>query len=398
MPVRELCVQADVGFTRGGLPVQLSFNLGRSSHAPTTMSFIRWFVLVGVVAVIGCMALGGRAYASNVLVVQGTNAEEAPAGPILRDRLLARGDTVTLLTSTPADLTAFTVIYDVRVFAPSGRSPTVLAQYLTFLNQAPGNVLFLLGENANPLFTESNQAITDFIALAGGGVVVRPTVSENITQTVAVGFRTPNVNPTVNFNLYGFATSSGTGSFLTTRADGTSGTALSFAPGTLANAPTSALVVVYDINFILGSSPEFFTNLINYVAVGAPPPNSPVGTVPTITAISPSTSNSNGGGTVTITGTNFTGATAVTFGGVAATSFSVVNATTVTAVVPAQTPGVKEVIVTTPQGANAAAPTTNDFTVTPIVVPTMTEWAMMLFGIILAGGAALQIHRRRMTV
>lgn len=32
---------------------------------------------------------------------------------------------------------------------------------------------------------------------------------------------------------------------------------------------------------------------------------------------------------------------------------------------------------------------------TPAAVPTMTEWAMILFGMILAGGAALYIQRRR---
>lgn len=35
---------------------------------------------------------------------------------------------------------------------------------------------------------------------------------------------------------------------------------------------------------------------------------------------------------------------------------------------------------------------------TPATVPTITEWAMILFGLILAGGAALMIQRRRMAV
>lgn len=35
---------------------------------------------------------------------------------------------------------------------------------------------------------------------------------------------------------------------------------------------------------------------------------------------------------------------------------------------------------------------------TPATVPTMTEWAMILFGILLAGGAALMIQRRRLAV
>lgn len=52
---------------------------------------------------------------------------------------------------------------------------------------------------------------------------------------------------------------------------------------------------------------------------------------PTITSFTPTSAYS--GDTVTITGTNFTGATSVTFGDMAAASFSVVNATTITAIV-----------------------------------------------------------------
>ena len=51
----------------------------------------------------------------------------------------------------------------------------------------------------------------------------------------------------------------------------------------------------------------------------------------TITAFTPTTAAT--GVTVTITGTNFTGATAVSFGGTAAASFIIVNSTTITAVV-----------------------------------------------------------------
>lgn len=34
--------------------------------------------------------------------------------------------------------------------------------------------------------------------------------------------------------------------------------------------------------------------------------------------------------------------------------------------------------------------------IAPAAIPTMTEWAMILLGMMLAGGAALTIHRRRM--
>ena len=57
----------------------------------------------------------------------------------------------------------------------------------------------------------------------------------------------------------------------------------------------------------------------------------PTTPAPTISGITGSPART--GDIVTITGTNFTGATVVNFGGTAATSFTVVNATTITAVV-----------------------------------------------------------------
>ena len=70
---------------------------------------------------------------------------------------------------------------------------------------------------------------------------------------------------------------------------------------------------------------------------------------PTITSFTPSSAGS--GTTVTITGTNLTGATAVSFGGTAASSFFVVNSTSITAVV--NTGNCGSVTVTTPGGVAA---------------------------------------------
>jgi IPT/TIG domain len=90
---------------------------------------------------------------------------------------------------------------------------------------------------------------------------------------------------------------------------------------------------------------------------------------PTVTAISPSTGPAAGGTTVTITGTGFTGATAVSFGGTAATSYTVVNATTITAVAPAGT-GTKFVQVTAPGGTSA---TGAGGAWTYVLAPTLTS-------------------------
>ncbi|MCZ7376549.1 phage tail tube protein [Micromonospora sp. WMMC250] len=74
---------------------------------------------------------------------------------------------------------------------------------------------------------------------------------------------------------------------------------------------------------------------------------------PAVTAVAPNTGPAAGGTLVTITGINFTGATAVTFGGTAATSFRVISPSVISAVTPAKTAGVHDVLVTTPNGTSA---------------------------------------------
>ncbi len=86
------------------------------------------------------------------------------------------------------------------------------------------------------------------------------------------------------------------------------------------------------------------TYVINCTA--APPPSAP-----TVTVIAPISGTTAGGTPVTITGTNFTGATAVTIGGVAASPFTVVNSTTITTTTPAHAAGAVNVVVTTANGA-----------------------------------------------
>ena len=90
-----------------------------------------------------------------------------------------------------------------------------------------------------------------------------------------------------------------------------------------------------------------------------------VNRIATITNFTPTIATS--GQTVTITGIDFTGATAVSFGGTPAASFSVVSSTTITAIVPAGTSG--NVSVTTPAGTVSQA----GFTFLP--PPTITSFS-----------------------
>jgi IPT/TIG domain len=90
---------------------------------------------------------------------------------------------------------------------------------------------------------------------------------------------------------------------------------------------------------------------------------------PTVTEVKPNSGPLAGGTTVTITGTNLTGASAVEFGSTNATSFKVESGASVTAVAPAGT-GKPDVTVTTSGGTSATGPA-DQFTYLP--VPTVSK-------------------------
>jgi len=98
---------------------------------------------------------------------------------------------------------------------------------------------------------------------------------------------------------------------------------------------------------------------------------------PTLSALSPTSGPTAGGTLVTLTGSNFTGASAVSFGATPAATFTVVSSTQITAVSPAQAAGPVNVRVTTTAGTseNTAA---DDFTYTESstapATPTVTSW------------------------
>jgi hypothetical protein len=91
---------------------------------------------------------------------------------------------------------------------------------------------------------------------------------------------------------------------------------------------------------------------------------------PTVSGVSPALGPASGGTKVTITGTNFTGATGVAFGGTAAASFTVVSATQITATAPAGTGGTTVDITVTTAGGTSATSSADRFQF--IAAPTIT--------------------------
>ena len=109
------------------------------------------------------------------------------------------------------------------------------------------------------------------------------------------------------------------------------------------------------------------TIVVNQSAVAVEPSAS----APTVTGFSPTSGPV--GTSVTLTGTNFTGATAVAFNGTSAATYSVVSATEITATVPTgATSGT--IAVTTPEGTGVSSAS---FTVgiTPASPPTVTGFS-----------------------
>ncbi|HVC97418.1 MAG TPA: IPT/TIG domain-containing protein, partial [Pirellulales bacterium] len=74
---------------------------------------------------------------------------------------------------------------------------------------------------------------------------------------------------------------------------------------------------------------------------------------PTVSGTSPNLGGTAGGTSVTITGTNFSGASVVDFGTVAASSFTVNSSTSITAVDPSESAGTIDVTVVSPGGTSA---------------------------------------------
>jgi hypothetical protein len=119
---------------------------------------------------------------------------------------------------------------------------------------------------------------------------------------------------------------------------------------------------------------------------------------PAVTSLSPSQGPTAGGTSVTITGTNLTGASAVKFGATNATGFTVDSPTQITATAPAGSAGTVDVTVTTAGGSSAntsaddytyvAAPTTTGCA--PSQGPTAGGTSVTITGTNLTGASAVK--------
>jgi hypothetical protein len=202
--------------------------------------------------------------------------------------------TVTSGSSITATSPAGTGTVDVTVTSPSGTSPISGADRFTY-----GPTVTKVEPNVGP---------------AAGGTSVTIT-GTGFAGATAVKFESTNVTSfTVN--------------------SATSITAVS---------PAGTGVVDVTVNNTWGTSATSSADRFSY----EPPP--------TVTGVEPNHGPAAGGTSVTITGTNLTGTSAVKFGSTNAASFKINSDTSITAVSPAGT-GAVDVTVTTPSGTSATSP------------------------------------------
>ncbi|WP_179217928.1 S-layer family protein, partial [Delftia sp. K82] len=253
----------------------------------------------------------------------------------------ATGFTVNSATSITATAPPGTGTVDIRVSNSVGTSPTVAADQFTYV-AAPS--VTSISPTAGP--TGGGTTVT----ITGTGFAAAP-------GTGAVRFGAATATYTINSNTQITATapagSAGTVDVTVTTVGGTSAT----------------------------SAADQFT----YVSA------------PTVTSISPTAGPTAGGTTVTLTGTNLSGATAVTFGATAATGFTVNSATQITATAPAHAAGTIDVRITTVGGTSAtsaadqftyvAAPTVTS--VSPTAGPAAGGTSVVITGTNLSGATAV---------
>jgi hypothetical protein len=138
------------------------------------------------------------------------------------------------------------------------------------------------------------------------------------------------------------------------------GSGFSGATAVLFGAPAGTNLTVVSPTRILVRSPAHAAGTVD-VRVTAPGGTSAVVaadtftfvSIPNVTGILPTSGSTAGGSRVTITGTGFTGATAVTFGATAGTNMTVFSSTKINVTSPAHTAGIVNVKVTTPGGTSA---------------------------------------------
>jgi hypothetical protein len=272
--------------------------------------------------------------------------------------------------------------YDVQVTTAAGTSSVTAADQYTALAAAPsitslsatsgptggGNSVVITGTSlagttqlmfgslpAVSFSVDSNTQITAVVpASVSGAVSVTATNPYGTSSSTTYTYQATAPSVTGLDTLAGPAAGANTITILGTNLNGatavkfnsTAATSFTVLSSTSIVATVPALSAgLYDVQVTTPYGTSSTSSADQYTAVAAP----------TITNLSSSSGPTGGGNTITLTGTGFTSAYAVSFGGTAASSFTVNSDTSLTVTVPPGSAGAVGVVVTSTGGDSAAA-------------------------------------------
>lgn len=260
-------------------------------------------------------------------------------------------------TGTGANLFTYGSAPTVTAVAPATGPATGGTSIVITGTNFSGASAVVFGGSAAAAFTVNSATQITATSPAGTGTVdVRVTTTGGTSATSSADRFSYVAGPTVTGATPNSGPTSGGTSVTITGTNFTGATAVTFGGSPASNVtivnPTTITATApahaagtFDIAVTTPSGTGGGTGLYSYVAG------------PTVTAVAPASGPASGGTNVTITGSNFTGATAVTFGGTAAASFAVTSANSIMATTPPHAAGAVTVVVTTPSGAG-----TNQYT------------------------------------
>jgi large repetitive protein len=387
----EVTATAPAG-SAGTIDIRVATPNGTSIISPADQ-----YTYTAAPAVSSVSAASGPTAGSNTVTITGTNLTNASAvsfGGTPAASFSVTGPTQISATVPPG--TAGPV--DVRVTTAGGTSPINAGDHYTYVAQP---VISSIAPAAGPTTGNTSVTITGTHLTGTTAVAFGAAAASNVTvvsDTRVTATAPAHAAGTVDVKAVTIG-----GTSATSAADGFSyfalpavsgispaagpvsgGTAVTITGTNLAGATavsfggTAALgFTVNSASQITATAPAGSAGSVADITVTTPAGTSTDGAAdhytytagPAVTALSPARGPATGGTSVTITGANLTGASAVTFGATAATGFTVVSATQITATAPSGTASVVDITVTTPNGTS---PTSAADAFTYVAVPAVS--------------------------
>ena len=382
-PVNATTITADSPAGTGTVDVTVTAPGGTSPTSPADQ-----FAYVATPTVSAVSPNDGPAAGGTMVTITGTGFTRATTvdfGTNQATNLTVASDT-TITAYSPAGTGAV----GVTVTTPGGTSATSTADQFTYAPSissisptagtvSGGTVVTIMGTGfagATAVDFGATPATTFTVVGASTITALSPAGTGAVGVTVTTPSGTSATSPANVFTYYAAPTVTGIsptagplggGTLVTITGTGFTGaTAVDF--GT--NPATNLMKLLSNTTITVDSPAGTGTVDVSVTSPGGTSATSPADqftyqAAPTVTGVGPTFGPAGGGTLVTITGSGFTGATAVDFGTNPATDLTSVSATSITAESPAGT-GTVDVTVTTPGGISATSPA-DQFTYSPTV-------------------------------